>query len=339
MPRVLCFGEILFDIISNEPGVAYEKVTSWTAYPGGAPANVACALQKLGTSAGFIGCIGQDEPGDKLVTLLKTIGVDTRGVQRHETAPTREIDVILTAEGDRQFVGFRNHDTAAFADTQLDGNALPVDVFAGVEYLVFGTLEMPYFSTAAALENALELADQHQVKLILDVNWRPVFWPDQSIAKPKIHDLAQRIDFLKLTDEEAEWLFGTQDPRAIANRLPDAEGVLVTAGEKGCAYCINDHEGRLPAFPIEVEETTGAGDSFLAGFIHKLDQLGLASLKDPENVRTIITYATAVGALTTTRPGAIAAQPTAAEVDAYLYLMQQEQRGGTEQQGGTADGR
>lgn len=331
MPRVLCFGEILFDIISNEPGVAYENVTSWTAYPGGAPANVACALQKLGTSAGFMGCIGQDEPGDKLVALLNTIGVDTHGVQRHASAPTREIDVILTTEGDRQFVGFRNHDTTAFADTQLDGNALPVELFAGTEYLVFGTLEIPYFSTAAALENALELADQHHVKLILDVNWRPVFWPDPSMAKPKIRDLAQRIDFLKLTDEEAEWLFDTQDPRAIANRLPDAEGILVTAGEKGCAYCINDHEGRLPAFPIEVEETTGAGDSFLAGFIHKLDQLGMAALRDPDKVRTIITYATAVGALTTTRPGAIAAQPTAAEVDAYLYLMQQEQQGGIEQ--------
>ena len=184
---------------------------------------------------------------------------------------------------------------------------------------------MPYFATGAALENALELADEHHVKLILDVNWRPVFWPDPSIAKAKIRDLTQRIDFLKLTDEEAEWLFETQDPRAIAHRLPDAEGVLVTAGEKGCAYCLNHHEGRLPAFPVEVEETTGAGDSFLAGFIHKLDQLSMSALNDAEAIRTIVTYATAVGALTTTRAGAIAAQPTASEVDAYLYLKHQEE--------------
>lgn len=324
MPRVLCFGEILFDVISNEPGVPYDQVKSWTPYPGGAPANVACALEKLGTSSGFIGCVGQDEPGEKLVALLNSIGVDTTGVQRHISAPTREIDVILTAEGDRQFVGFRNHDTSTFADTKLDGNTLPPALFAAADYLVFGTLEMPYPHTSAALEQSLVLADEHQVKLILDVNWRPVFWTDTAIAKPKIRELAQRIDFLKLTDEEAEWLFGTQEPRAIAHRLPDAEGVLVTAGEKGCAYCLNGHEGRLPAFPVEVEETTGAGDSFLAGFIHKLDQLGMAALNNAEAIRTIVTYATAVGALTTTRAGAIAAQPTAAEVDAYLYLMQQE---------------
>ena len=324
MPRVLCFGEILFDFISNEPGVPYGQVKSWTPYPGGAPANVACALEKLGTSAGFIGCVGQDDPGDKLVALLNSIGVDTTGVQRHGSAPTREIDVILTAEGDRQFVGFRNHDTSAFADTKLDGNALRPDLFASAAYLVFGTLEMAYAATGSALETALKLADEHQVKLILDVNWRPVFWPDPTIAKPKIRDLAQRIDFLKLTDEEAEWLFGTQEPRAIADLLPDAEGVLVTAGEKGCAYYLNHHAGRLPAFPVKVEETTGAGDSFLAGFIHKLDQLGMAALNNADTVRTIVTYATAVGALTTTKAGAIAAQPTATEVDAYLYLVQQE---------------
>ena len=324
MPRVLCFGEILFDIISNEPGVPYKEVQSWTAYPGGAPANVACALAKLGTAAGFIGCVGNDTPGNTLVELLETIGVNTQGVQRHPSAPTREIDVILTAEGDRQFVGFRNHDTSRFSDTQLEGNALPIELFDAADYLVFGTLEMPYPATGAALEQALELANQHQVKLILDVNWRPVFWPDPSIAKPQIRELAQRIDFLKLTDEEAEWLFDTKEPRAIANILPDVEGVLVTAGEHGCAYCLNHHEGQRPAFAVEVEETTGAGDSFLAGFIHRLDQLGLRALSDPTQIQSIVTYATAVGALTTTRAGAIAAQPTAAEVEAFLYLKKQE---------------
>ncbi|NEO34699.1 MAG: carbohydrate kinase, partial [Symploca sp. SIO3C6] len=208
-------------------------------------------------------------------------------------------------------------------DTQLNGHQLPTALFETADYFVFGTLELPYPATANALERALELADQYHVKLILDVNWRPVFWPDQSIAKPQILDLVQRIDFLKLTDEEAQWLFGTDDPTAIAEVLPDAEGVLVTAGEKGCAYWLNQHTGRLSSFPVQVEETTGAGDSFLAGFIHKLDQLGMVALNDPQQTRDIVTYASAVGALTTTRAGAIAAQPTASEVDAFCYLAQQ----------------
>ncbi|MGK7891087.1 MAG: carbohydrate kinase [Leptolyngbyaceae cyanobacterium] len=318
LPQVLCFGEILFDIISNEPGVPYDQVKSWTPYPGGAPANVACALAKLGTSSGFIGCVGQDDPGDQLVALLEKIGVNTAGVQRHPTAPTREIDVILTAEGDRQFVGFRRYDSAAFADTQLDKAALPESLFKAAEYLVFGTLELPYPATSAALARALILAQKYQVKLVLDVNWRPVFWPDPDQALPQLRHLAQQADILKVSEEEADLLFNTRNPGAIAQQLPQAIAVLVTAGGKGCDYWIRNHQGQVPAFPVTVEDTTGAGDGFLAGFIHKLNQVGLVALDDPQQVHAIVTYACAVGALTVTKTGAIAAQPTAPIVDTFL---------------------
>jgi fructokinase len=96
------------------------------------------------------------------------------------------------------------------------------------------------------------------------------------------------------------------------------EGVLVTDGDKGCAYCLGGSEGVLPAFPVKVADTTGAGDSFLAGFIHQLSQYGIQKLEDADTVKRIVTYASAVGALTTIKPGAIASQPTAAEVDAFL---------------------
>jgi fructokinase len=82
---------------------------------------------------------------------------------------------------------------------------------------------------------------------------------------------------------------------------------------------LNDHEGKLPAFSVEVKDTTGAGDGFVAGFIHQLCRQGLyKSFETPESVRDVVRYASAVGALTTLKPGAIAAQPTAAEVEAFL---------------------
>lgn len=318
LPRVLCLGEILYDLISNEPGVPYEQVKSWTAYPGGAPANVACAVSHLGTAAGFIGCVGADEPGDKLIALLDQIGVNTSSIQRHDTAPTRQIYVIRTADGDRQFVGFGDRATTDFADTQLQPTSLAPNLFDAAEYLVIGTLEMAYAETAKTTFQALDLADQHQVKVVLDVNWRPMFWKDPEAAPAVIRSLLPRIDFLKLSDEEALWLFDTTDPGAIAYRLESVEGVMVTAGEKGCAYCLSGHEGKVPSFDIKVVETTGAGDSFLAGFIHQLCKQGLKTLQSAEGAKEVITYASAVGALTTTRPGAIAAQPTAAEVDTFL---------------------
>jgi len=318
LPRVLCLGEILYDLISDEPGVPYAQVKSWTAYPGGAPANVACALANLGTSAGFIGCVGADEAGNHLVDLLNQIGVDTSSVQRHDTAPTRKIYVIRTADGDRQFVGFGDRDTADFADTQLHKTSLSEQMFEAAGYLVIGTLEMAYSETAKATYHALDLAHRHQVKVMLDVNWRHMFWNDPEAAPSVIRALLPRIDFLKLSDEEAAWLFDTTDPGAIASQLESVEGVMVTAGEKGCAYCLSGHEGKVPSFDVEVIETTGAGDSFLAGFIHQLCNHGINALNSPEQAKEMITYASAVGALTTTKAGAIAAQPTAAEVETFL---------------------
>lgn len=117
-PRVLCLGEILFDCLADQLGLTLEEVKSWTPYPGGAPANVACALVKLGTPAGFIGAVGEDEPGNELVKLLEEIGVDTTGVQRHSTAPTRQVYVVRDLAGDRNFAGFGEYDTSEFADTR-----------------------------------------------------------------------------------------------------------------------------------------------------------------------------------------------------------------------------
>lgn len=322
-PRVLCLGEILFDRLANQLGRSLEQVESWTSYPGGAPANVACALTKLGTSAGFVGCVGQDEPGDILVQLLQTIGVDVRGVQRHPTAPTRQVYVLRSETGDRMFSGFGDLDTTEFADTHLQADQLPVELFEAADFLVLGTLELAYPESRAATERALQLAEQHYVKTLVDVNWRPMFWPDPDIAPAMIQNLLKRVDFLKLADEEADWLFGTTDPGAIAHRLGNTESVLVTAGRKGCTYYLGGNEGHLSAFEVESEDTTGAGDSFVAGFLHQVAQNGLQSLSDPEMAKKVILYASAVGALTTTRPGAIAAQPTPAEVEAFLYLNQQ----------------
>ncbi|MBH8553655.1 carbohydrate kinase [Nostocaceae cyanobacterium CENA357] len=321
-PRVLCLGEILFDCLADQLGLKLEEVTSWTPYPGGAPANVACGLVKLGTPAGFIGAVGEDEPGNALVKLLQEVGVDTTGVQRHPTAPTRQVYVVRDLAGDRTFAGFGEYDTAEFADTHLQAKQLPDSLFQEADFLVLGTLELAYPDTEQATHRALELAERYDLKIVLDVNWRPVFWQDADIARQKIQETFKRVDFLKLSKEEAEWLFDTADPGAITYRLSSIEGVLITDGENGCAYCLGENEGKLPSFSISVVDTTGAGDSFLAGFIHQLSQHGINKLKDAETAKRIVTYASAVGALTTIKPGAIASQPTPAEVEAFLASHQ-----------------
>jgi fructokinase len=316
-PRVICIGEILWDCLADQPADSVDAVTSWTKYPGGAPANVACGLAKLGVPTAFIGCIGGDDGGEKLVKQLRSLSINTAGIQRYLKATTRQVQVLRTETGDRQFAGFSGYPN--FADTHLQAQFLPVELFSSAEFLVIGSLGFASPETCQAIEQSLTLADRHALKVLMDVNWRPMFWADPDAAKPMIHSVLQRIDFLKLSVEEAEWLFDTTDPKAIAH-LSDLEGVLITHGAEGCAYCLSENEGSLPGFAVEVEDTTGAGDGFVAGFLAQLCHYGVPALHDPAIARQIVNYANAVGAMVTTNAGAIAPQPTAKEVEAFFYL-------------------
>ncbi|MEL6495450.1 MAG: carbohydrate kinase [Cyanobacteria bacterium J06623_7] len=316
--KVICLGEILFDCLADELGKSVSEVTSWTAYPGGAPANVACGLRKLGTSSAFVGAVGKDKPGQELVALLRSTGVDISGVQYSPSAPTRKVYVTRSADGDRTFAGFGQQSADEFADAFLQSELLPIELFLEAEYLVIGTLELAYPQSCAAVFRALELAVEHHLKIVLDVNWRPRFWLDESAARPLIERLWEYIDFLKLAEEEARWLFETADAGSIFYRLGSVEGVLVSNGAAQVSYCLSENEGKVTPFPVQVEDTTGAGDAFLAGLIHQLIQQGIPKLSNPKIAHNIVRYACAVGGLTATKSGAIAAQPTAAAVKALL---------------------
>lgn len=321
-PQVICLGEVLFDNLADEAGKPLEQVVSWTAYPGGAPANVACGLVKLGTPAAFVGAVGPDEAGDTLVTLLEAIGVDGRGIQRHPTAPTRKVYVVRSLEGDREFAGFGEFSASAFADAFLQADQLPAELFETAKFLVVGTLELAYPDSAAAVHCAFDLAKAHSVQVLMDVNWRPMFWEHPDQAKGTILELLPGVHFLKLSAEEAEWLFDTQDPAAIHSQQAHLVGVLITDGERGCTYSLAGNTGTIPAFSVDVEDTTGAGDSFVAGFLHQLCVKGTDSLQLAEQAHQAVKFASATGALTTTRAGAIAAQPSLAEAEAFLFMNQ-----------------
>lgn len=317
-PRVLCLGEILWDCLADQVGLTLDQVQSWTPYAGGAPANTACGLVKLGTSAGFIGAIGRDEPGQALVQLLETVGVNTAGVQRHPTAPTRQVYVIRSLRGEREFAGFGGLDPSQFADAFLQPRHLWQELFIHADFLVLGTLELAYPDTREAIFQALDWAKVHRLQVMIDVNWRPMFWPQPEAAKPVIQKFLRFAHFVKLAREEAEWLFDSSNPGTLKTYLPTATGIIVTDGERGCRYYLGGQVGEVPGFRVPVVDTTGAGDGFWAGFIHQLCQGGLENVQDGERVREMIRFANGAGALTTLKPGAIDAQPTEAEVITFL---------------------
>ncbi|MEE3718430.1 carbohydrate kinase [Tumidithrix elongata RA019] len=321
MPKVICLGEILIDRIAEQVGVDYDRVESWQSCPGGALANVACGLAKLGTSVSFIGCVGQDPEGEQLIQLLSKEGVNTTGLQVHPESVTRQIYVTRDEKGDRTFAKFSGDDTTVFADTLMSAEHLPAHLFADADFLVLGTLGLASPQTSRAIGRALKLAEDNFVRVIVDVNWRPMFWSNFDQAAKLIRVLLGYTDFLKLTTEEAYFLFRATSPAAIAQALNHLEGVIVTDGAKECRYYLGERQSKRNAFPIDAVDTTGAGDAFLAAFIHKISQKPLAELSKPEYAHDVISYACAAGAIATTSMGAIEAQPTDAQVRDFLAKM------------------
>ncbi|EFN55549.1 hypothetical protein CHLNCDRAFT_134013 [Chlorella variabilis] len=325
---VVSVGEALYDCLADQLGKPKEEVTSWTPYPGGAPANVATGVARLGAGALFVSAIGQDELGDQFVALLQERGVDTSGVQR-VGQPTRDILVTRRPDGDRVFAGFGKAKSHEYGDCFLDPAALPLDKIKGADVLVTGTLGLAAGSTAEAMRTAVTAAKEGgSCCVIIDVNWRPVFWDDEAAAKAAVLQYIQQADILK----EAEWLYGIpaadalEHPERVLEKCGSWRGVLVSAGEKGSGYAFHAPGGKLamsgvvPVLDVAVKDTTGAGDAYLAGFIfYMLLSGGLDSLvADPGKLRRGVEFATACGAFTCTKPGAIGAQPTVAEAEALL---------------------
>ncbi len=309
MGCVLCLGEVLRDRFV----VGDREVTA----PGGAVANVAVALAKLGIPVEFIGSIGDDEIGQELHQFLQASGVGIRGLQVYP-APTREIRIRVDGAGERSFVGFSGPPGTIYADGLLRAEQLPEALFEAAEFLVLGSCLLPSPIAHQATLHALHLAEKYYLKVVTDINWRSVFWPDPSTAVATVLPVLHQTDFLKVSYEEALHFLGTASPAAIANRLPDLEGVLVTDGARGGRYFLGDRQGEYRAFAVETVDTTGAGDAFLAGFLARLTATPLSTLSQPQTVQALLTYGAAMGALATRALGATTALPTAAEVTEFL---------------------
>ncbi len=308
MSTIICLGEVLFDLLADQIGASASQVTSWTPLAGGAPANVACGLVKMGDRAKFIGCVGDDQPGRSLTTKLQSIGVDVSGLQIHHTAPTRQVQVVRDLGGDRSFGGFGGVPADQFADAML--SAVPEALFMGADFLQLGTLALAYPASAASTWQAVKLAKAQSLKILVDVNWRPNFWPDSAVALAAIRRLLINADYIKFAREEAELLYEDTMPLKLCKHLPQAQGIVITDGENACKYWLHGTQGTQKAFPVTAVDTTGAGDAFVAGLLH---QLG-AGASAAEMVR----YASAAGALTTLKPGAIDAQPAHIEIMDFI---------------------
>lgn len=312
---VLALGELLIDF--TPAGTSPAGSPMFEQNPGGAPANVLVALTRLGARGAFIGKVGDDSFGQflKQTLLAHNVGID--GLKFTHKDGTTLAFVHLDPTGNRSFTFRRNPG----ADTLLEPADIDESLIRKCKIFHFGSLSLTNEPARAATLHAAELAKKLGKTISYDPNYRPLLWKDKTAAIDGMRKGLQFADILKISDEEATLLTGQSDYKLAAKRLLESgpKIVLVTLGPKGSFFQCRDGAGECPAFPVQVVDTTGAGDAFLGGFLYQF----LNHNKPPETLGAdeltqMVRFASAVGSLCTTAKGAITAMPSLAEVQAVL---------------------
>lgn len=320
---IVTLGEAVIDFVSEEPGVDLKGASGFHKMFGGAPANVAIGVTKLGVSAGFVGKVGNDAFGHYLEEELIQAGVDTSCLYFSEAAKTTLTFVSLTSQGDRDFVFYRDPG----ADALLLAQEITEQYIQGANALHLGSISFISSISRDATWRAIEFAKNYGLTISMDPNIRLSLWKNEEEARKVIRDALVHCDLCKLSKEEVEFLSGKANVAEAARDLLELGPglVIVTLGSRGCFYKHGSREGTIEGYQVQVKDTTGAGDAFTAGFLSHIVHNGLLgdliSLEEKDLVDAL-RYANAVAAMATTDYGATSAFPDAKQVDKFI-----EQRG------------
>ena len=295
---ILSVGEIVIDFL---PGVYIRK-------PGGAPANVAVAMSRLGRGAAFCGCAGDDDFGRFLLDTLRQNGVLPL-LKLTKEAITTMAFVSLNEYGERSFTFARKPG----ADTQLRFDELELSLLDETRVFHFGTLSLTGEPSRTTTYRAVEYAREHGKLITFDPNLRKPLWRELDEAKQQMLWGLAHADVVKISDEEVEFLFGLgvqEGAQYILEHFP-VKLVFVTCGPDGCWFQNKNASGHVDSLRnIKVVDTTGAGDIFGGSAVWKLLQTGKApEALDEAALREIVSFACTAAGLSTTKPGGISSVP------------------------------
>lgn len=278
MANIVCFGEVLWDVFPT-----YKKI-------GGAPLNVALRLNSFNNKVSMISCVGHDANGKALLTYLKDIGFNISHIQINKEFNTSEVIVSLDEKGSASYsIEFPcAWDNILCSDTLLD-SVKSADAF------IFGSLVA---RNDVSYNTLLKLLDVAAFK-VFDVNLRPPHYKTSVLV-----ELMQKANFIKFNDYELfeickELNFNSNDILKnikFISKKTDTESICVTLGEHGAGLYLGGTFYNNSGYKVNVVDTVGAGDSFLASIIDKL-------LKK-ETPQSTIDFACSVGALVASKIGA-----------------------------------
>lgn len=312
MDKVFCIGELLIDFIGKDINKGIKNGVNFEKKAGGAPANVAASVVKLGGEAAFLGQVGDDSFGRFLVETLEAVNIDT-SMTKMEGCTTLAF-VAIDENGERDFEFNRGSD-GEYAFESIDLSRITKnDVlhFGSATGFLEGELKKTYFKL-------LEYAKEQGMFISFDPNYR-----DALITSNKLEGFIEDskfftkdADFVKLSDEEVKLITKKEDLREGVKELHKigAKIVAITLGAEGTLISNGEEEAIVPSIKIKQVDSTGAGDSFVGAVLKQV-----ADLKDMKNIsfnewKNIIAYANKVGAITCTNYGAIDSMPYAKDIE------------------------
>jgi fructokinase len=300
---VLCFGEILWDFFASAARDKEPIGRDFRRALGGASANVATGLARLGVRSAAAGAVGRDRLGDALVAHLQRDGVDARFVVRLP-ARTGLTLVVRDERGRASFSPYR----AGSAEGAL--RAKHIDARMGrARWVLVGTGTLVTADLARATERLLAVASRGRAQVAVDLNVRPHLWSDARRMQRAARDLVSRAALVKASDDDLRALGdGGASLRWLERHAPRASW-LVTRG-RGAATARGEHgEVELPALPGACVDSTGAGDAFLAGALAVLLAAravpGSAAWREPAIWRAALRAGHMLGRKAVSRPGAV----------------------------------
>ncbi|HEY0232221.1 MAG TPA: carbohydrate kinase [Dokdonella sp.] len=322
MKKIVCFGEALIDFLAGP--VQENQPRAFVQHAGGAPANVAVAVARLGAAAEFVGMLGADMFGDFLADSLRSKGVGIAHVRRTDAAPTALAFVSIDARGERSFSFYRPPAAdLLFRDEDFDSGLFDT---AAIFHACSNSL------TEAAIAETT-LAGMRQARaagtlVSFDMNLRPALWGRDVDPLPRIRAALAQADVVKLSAEEFDFLGGGDYEDDVLDALWQgaARLLIVTDGGAALRWYTPRRRGRLATFDVQAVDTNAAGDAFVGGLLFQLARRGVAPsalcefAADDAALLPSLRFAAACGAFAVTRPGAFAAMPALADVEALLAI-------------------
>ncbi|KEH26566.1 pfkB family carbohydrate kinase [Medicago truncatula] len=262
---------MLIDFVPTVGGVSLAEAPAFKKSPGGAPANVAVGISRLGGSSAFIGKVGADEFGYMLADILKQNNVDTSGMRFDSNARTALAFVTLRSDGEREFLFFRNPS----ADMLLHESELDIDLLKKARIFHYGSISLIDDPCKSAHIAAMRIAKSSGCILSYDPNLRLALWPSAEAARNGIMSIWDQADVIKISEEEITFLTGGDDPYdddVVLKKLfhRNLKLLIVTEGSKGCRYYTKEFRGRVGGVKVKPVDTTGAGDAFVSGFLYSI---------------------------------------------------------------------